>query len=103
MLSVTVAVHFLAQWVCMESVRAAFYSFLTEKCSNFVVREEQPNKVRVEVPVLAADGTQLMLSQIFTYLEGSYKELGLENYSLSQTSLEQIFNSFAAKQTEETL
>jgi ATP-binding cassette, subfamily A (ABC1), member 3 len=42
------------------------------------------------------------LSQIFRRFEDSKSQLRIAEYSLSQTSLEQIFNLFASQQEEET-
>lgn len=44
-----------------------------------------------------------MFSGIFGSIESAKYELKLEGYSVSQTSLEQIFNQFAAQQEEEKL
>ena len=41
------------------------------------------------------------LSAMFAAVEREKARLRIAEYSLSQTSLEQIFNSFAAKQTME--
>jgi hypothetical protein len=40
---------------------------------------------------------------IFGAIESAKVELQLQGYSVSQTSLEQIFNQFAAQQEEEKL
>ena len=42
------------------------------------------------------------LAPMFGTMERAKDELGIENYSISQTTLESIFNAFAAKQKEET-
>ena len=42
------------------------------------------------------------LPRIFGAIEQSRDTMGIASYALSQTSLEQIFNSFAAQQEEET-
>lgn len=44
----------------------------------------------------------LTLIAIFGAIEDQKKILELDGYSVSQTSLEQIFNQFAAQQEEET-
>lgn len=38
---------------------------------------------------------------MFGVVEGSKSELRIQEYSIAQTSLEQIFNQFAAQQEEE--
>ena len=42
------------------------------------------------------------LGQMFGKVEGAKNQLFIQDYSISQTSLEQIFNQFAAQQEEET-
>jgi len=41
------------------------------------------------------------IAELFTLLEANKEKLGLETYSLSQTSLEQVFLSFAKEQKAE--
>lgn len=41
------------------------------------------------------------IAELFTLIEGSKAALNLETYSLSQTSLEQVFLSFAKEQRAE--
>lgn len=45
---------------------------------------------------------QMSLSQIFANIEQTKARLSIREYSVSQTSLEQVFNQFAAQQEEET-
>jgi hypothetical protein len=47
------------------------------------------------------DGSPRLLSAIFGALESNKVRLSIQEYSISQTSLEQIFNGFAAQQEEE--
>ena len=42
------------------------------------------------------------IAQLFELIEGNKDNLNLETYSLSQTSLEQVFLSFAKDQKNET-
>ncbi|CAK4248260.1 unnamed protein product [Aphanomyces euteiches] len=44
----------------------------------------------------------LALSNVFSMIEKSKSDLRVEEYTVSQTTLEQIFNNFAAQQTQET-
>lgn len=41
------------------------------------------------------------ISEMFGLVEGSKEKLNIQEYSIAQTSLEQIFNQFAAQQEEE--
>ncbi len=52
---------------------------------------------RFKLPPVA----NMPLSRLFAVFEDQKAALGVTEYSLSQTSLEQIFNSFAAHQKEE--
>jgi ATP-binding cassette subfamily A (ABC1) protein 1 len=93
----------LASWSILEQRYEALLLFLAEHFEGFQVRERQVAKVRVEVPLLLASGAPRKLSRMFGLIEGSHDELHILEYSISQTSLEQIFNSFAMQQTGETL
>jgi hypothetical protein len=55
---------------------------------------------RFEIPH-EVNGEELKLSQLFGAFTAAKDNLGLQEYSLSQTSLEQIFNKFASQQEEE--
>ena len=41
------------------------------------------------------------ISELFSLLEANKEQLNLETYSLSQTTLEQVFLSFAKEQSDE--
>ena len=56
--------------------------------------------MRYELPKQQHAGG-MALPRIFGFLEEQREALGVESYSLSQTSLEQIFNGFASQQEEE--
>ena len=43
----------------------------------------------------------IVFSAMFGLIEGSKTQLRIQEYSIAQTSLEQIFNQFAAQQEEE--
>lgn len=47
--------------------------------------------------------SDLKWSTMFRLMEDAKVSLNIEDYSLSQTSLEQVFLSFAKLQTEETI
>ncbi|RHY28486.1 hypothetical protein DYB32_005940 [Aphanomyces invadans] len=46
-------------------------------------------------------GHTLKLSSVFSLIEGCRGELHVEEYTVAQTTLEQIFNNFACQQTQE--
>ena len=76
-------------------------AFLVEAFGGFVLRERQFSKVRVEVSSFSDETTRRRLGQMFGSIEARKQELFIQDYSISQTSLEQIFNQFASQQEEE--
>jgi len=93
----------LASWCILERRFENFQLFVDTNFHGSKVRERQIAKVRVEVPVLRADGTLRTLASMFGLIVKNADELHILEYSISQTSLEQIFNTFASQQSEETL
>lgn len=70
---------------------------------SFVLRERQTSKLRVEVsasqpgPDPYGPPARRRLASMFGAIEASKAELRIQEYSIAQTSLEQIFNQFAAQ------
>ena len=95
-------VNFFATWITQEKSFRKLLIFMEEEFPGCVMREWQGNKVRYEVPHIGKENEPLKLSTMFGELTRQKKELGLQEYSLSQTSLEQIFNKFASQQEEES-
>jgi ATP-binding cassette, subfamily A (ABC1), member 3 len=91
----------LASWILLESRIDSMLQFLQETFPGSLVREIQGSKIRVEVPFLLEDGSQRKLSTMFGVMEREKATLFVREYSIAQTSLEQIFNFFASQQTEE--
>ena len=97
-----VSLNHLASWCVLETRYDAFLEFLGENFVGYKVRERQMAKVRVEVPsVLPGTNTHRRLSAMFGLVENHIAQLCIREYSIAQTSLEQIFNSFAAEQQED--
>jgi ATP-binding cassette subfamily A (ABC1) protein 3 len=94
------SMHDLAVWCVTENSCHNLLEFMTTIYPGSVVRERQGLKLRYEVPH-TIQGTKLRLSGMFKTMEKEKVRLNLQEYSLSQTSLEQVFNSFAAQQEEE--
>jgi len=92
----------LASWMILEQQYDAIIVFLQEAFGHYIVRERQATKIRIEVKSVNMDGSARALSSIFSAIEAYRKRLAIQDYSVSQTSLEQIFNFFAAQQEEET-
>lgn len=67
-----------------------------------VLVEEQGLLLRFDVPRSDKNGQATStLGQLFELLENNKQKFNISSYSLSQTTLEQIFNTFAAQQEEE--
>lgn len=81
---------------CVEEMRiSTLQNFFSGTYSTAVLRERQESKVRYEV---SSGG--LKISSIFGAIEDNKEMLQLSDYGVSQTSLEQIFNFFAAEAEE---
>ncbi len=83
--------------------RGATLAVLDKELPGYCVLEEQGNQLRISVPLAAKNGEKNTLSILFALLQSNKEAVGIANYSISQTSLEQIFNGFAQTQEEETL
>jgi ATP-binding cassette, subfamily A (ABC1), member 3 len=91
----------LSSWILLENRIEALLGYLENTFPGYVLREIQGSKVRVEVPFLMSDGTHRKLSTMFGAMEREKANLFVREYSIAQTSLEQIFNFFASQQLEE--
>jgi hypothetical protein len=104
----TVSLKHLASWMILEQSVDNIMIFLTQQYgernspNGFYIRERQPAKLRIEVSSVTIDNQRRKLSTMFGAIESNKESLRIQEYSISQTSLEQIFNSFAAQQEEET-
>ena len=98
----SVGVKHLAQWCLLEVIYDDVSLFLATSFGAYVQRERQPSKLRVEITARLADGSPRLLSQTFGALESNKARLQIQEYSIAQTSLEQIFNGFASQQEEES-
>jgi hypothetical protein len=92
-------------WWILERNFDKICLFLTSSFGQFVLRERQTTKIRVEIkalyPVDESDPTgpqhTRRLADMFGALESNKEILFIQDYSITQTSLEQIFNQFAAQ------
>eukprot|EP00928_Gymnodinium_smaydae_P017948 TRINITY_DN16841_c2_g1_i1.p1 TRINITY_DN16841_c2_g1~~TRINITY_DN16841_c2_g1_i1.p1 ORF type:complete len:2152 (-),score=460.50 TRINITY_DN16841_c2_g1_i1:58-5934(-) len=85
-----------AEWWLLEDRLVAFDRFLREHFPGTEALERHEGTVRYHLPAGCA------LAEVFRGLEAARNELSVEEYGVCQTSLEQIFNTFAAQQREET-
>jgi hypothetical protein len=67
-------------------------SFIEEKYPESVMRERQDTKARYEVK---SKGVKIAI--IFADIEDNKEDLKVSEYSVSETSLEQVFNMHAAE------
>jgi len=88
------ALPFAAWWLLQEHAEA-LVGFLRANFPGTIILERHDRTLRFRLPAKSA------LSDIFRLLQDAKADLSLEDYGISQTSLEQIFNDFAAQQREE--
>ena len=74
-------------------------TFFSSAFSNFHLIERQDNQLRLSIPNLINRAGQFFtVGALFGIIEAVKAQLSIVNYSVSQTSLEQIFNGFAKQQ-----
>ena len=99
----TVELSLVAGWLLLEDSFDVIDPFLRAEFGDFELVERQSAKLRIKIDAKLPDGSLRKLSAMFGALERHKDALKISSYSISQTSLEAIFNSFAAKQDEEQL
>ena len=87
---------FATWWLQEERVRPVC-AFFNQHFTGAQLVERQGGKLRFRLPVAV-----MPVSDAFELMQNNKDRLGVQEYSLSQTTLEQIFNQFAAQQEEET-
>merc|ERR1719183_1043554 len=87
----------LVWWLLMEERKEALNKFLMQKlgAGNFYQLEAFGGKVCYRLD----RSNKITLASLFEMFEANQGALMVENYSLCQTSLEQIFNQFASTQS----
>lgn len=82
--------------LCTEELRVrSLIEFVESSYPSAVLRERQDVKLRFEI---SSDG--VTISSLFGKLEAHKNQLMIEDYGVSQTSLEQVFNFHAAQAHE---
>jgi len=66
-------------------------TFFAEKYKTSVIREVQDTRIRFEVP-----SAGIKVGSLFSSIEENKEDLNLQDYGISQTTLEQVFNMHAA-------
>ena len=99
-----VSLHEFAEWWCEEARNHAMLDYMMREAfpplstgDHVKLVEQHGPKFRLSIP----PQPHLALGEMFSRVEEAKDRLGIEDYSLAQTSLEQIFNYFAAQQEEE--
>eukprot|EP00743_Colponemidia_sp_Colp-15_P004647 GILK01005008.1.p1 GENE.GILK01005008.1~~GILK01005008.1.p1 ORF type:complete len:2608 (-),score=498.63 GILK01005008.1:139-7962(-) len=86
------------EWWIIEDFAQNVEAFVLQNFAGAVCLEHHASFSRFRLPQ-----TNFNLAQVFGILNSHKDALFVSEYSLSQTTLEQIFNSFAAQQEEEKL
>jgi ABC-type multidrug transport system ATPase subunit len=98
----SIGVREFAGWCSLEDRVESILRFIMDNYPDAVLRERQGTKVRFEIPSTDTNtGAARKLSEMFGLIEDNKGRLHVEDYSVCQTSLEQIFNFFAGQQEEE--
>lgn len=85
----------LAAFCVIEMRLRAVENFFQESYPGSILREVQDTRLRYEV---SSEGTKI--SNLFLKIEEKKDELNLQDYGISQTTLEQVFNMHAAAEEE---
>ena len=98
----TVSAAAFAEWWAFESLGAHLHHFMIHTFPDAALVERHGEFFRYSI-ASSDEGVRarLPLSRIFRALEAARERLRISTYSLSQTTLEAVFNSFAAQQEEE--
>ena len=87
-----VTIEDLATFATLELRLIKVEAFVRASFSHVVLREHQDSRVRYEI-----SDRKIKISDIFSRIEDQKCELRFADYSVSQTSLEQVFNMHAAE------
>ena len=105
----TIVIIVITKYNLLNDNRIHFELAFDETCARFraqfgdlTIRERQVSKVRYELSSFDPDGSRRRLPFLFEFMESMKESLKIQEYSIAQTSLEQIFNQFASEQEEET-
>ncbi|OQR81399.1 ATP-binding Cassette (ABC) Superfamily [Thraustotheca clavata] len=89
-----------ASWWLGENQFIAYDSFLRSTFLKVELLERQNEHCRFKLHD-SQEHKSLLLSDVFAKMEANKHNVALKEYSVCQTSLEQIFNAFASQQDEE--
>ncbi|KAM7452671.1 hypothetical protein BLSTO_06591, partial [Blastocystis sp. subtype 1] len=87
----------LVDWWITEVRFIDFMDFLEQRFASVELLERHGNLVTLRVNTKG-----MKLSEVFSFMEEVKAKCSIEEYSIAQMTLEQIFNFFASQQEEET-
>jgi ATP-binding cassette subfamily A (ABC1) protein 3 len=96
--------EFLIGWFVLQDYTTSLKTFITREFGGVLLEQHEQN-FRFNIP-----SEHLTLAEIFSRIEaararagqaGAEGRLEIQEYAVSQTTLEQVFNGFAAQQEEE--
>ena len=87
----------LVDWWITEVRFIDFMDFLEQRFASVGLLERHGNLVTLRVNTKG-----MKLSEVFSFMEEVKVKCSIEEYSIAQMTLEQIFNFFASQQEEET-
>ena len=87
----------LVDWWITEVRFIDFMDFLEHRFASVEMLERHGNLVTLRVNTKG-----MKLSEVFSFMEEVKVKCSIEEYSIAQMTLEQIFNFFASQQEEET-
>lgn len=87
----------LVDWWITEVRFIDFMDFLEQRFASVELLERHGNLVTLRV-----NTNGMKLSEVFSFMEEVKVKCSIEEYSIAQMTLEQIFNFFASQQEEET-
>jgi len=77
--------------------------FITDMCSTANLLEYHEGRYLFQLPVLKAVGArkgEVSLAALFSWMQAGYHAIGMQDYSISRPSLEQVFIRFSKEQRE---
>ena len=103
-ISRTVPASLFAEWFAQENMAEAAELFVEKEAfgsHGISLIERHGTSLRFVVSATGSTGSKRLLSDMFAKLEKGKDAVGIEGFSLGQTSLEQVFVNMAGQQSEE--
>lgn len=81
--------------VAYGPLQTSFHQWITQKYQGSTVIENHGDNIKYRVPKFNADHSPLSIATLFRSMESHKDQFHLNDYSISETTLEQIFIGFA--------